>query len=215
VAEGGRATRRAAARAATRLGALERQVLQEVRGAVVGGGLVAAAGIDPHANGGRLGERGRLSRHAHAVGQRRHLRVASARRHASAQRRRAHAAGQKAGEQTTGPEARAEAARARARARPRRSSAPPRALVGGAPRMPVWLNAVGTGLVNRVNALVSASAPSAGAARPRAWRAASAAARRATRRIFGRREEVKFRSDFAAAARAGRYRACSALGGCI
>lgn len=39
----------------TLVGALEGHVLEEVGGAVVGGGLVARAGIDPHADGGGLG----------------------------------------------------------------------------------------------------------------------------------------------------------------
>ena len=51
------------------LAALEHHVLEEVRGAVVGGGLVPAAGVDPHAHRGGLGVRGRLGGDAHAVGQ--------------------------------------------------------------------------------------------------------------------------------------------------
>ena len=56
-------------------GALERHVLQEMRRAVVRGGLVTRPGVDPNPHGRGLGVRRGLRRDAHAVGERRHLRV--------------------------------------------------------------------------------------------------------------------------------------------
>ncbi len=50
-------------------GALEQQVLQEVRGAVLARGLVAGAHADPETDGGRALARHRLGQHADAAGQ--------------------------------------------------------------------------------------------------------------------------------------------------
>lgn len=52
------------------LGALEHHVLQEVRGAIRGGRLEAAPGVDPHAHGGRLGREVALAGDAHPVRER-------------------------------------------------------------------------------------------------------------------------------------------------
>jgi hypothetical protein len=54
-------------------GALEGHVLQEVRGAVAGVGLVAASRINPHAHSGGARVRHRLAGNPQAVGQPRHL----------------------------------------------------------------------------------------------------------------------------------------------
>ena len=51
------------------LGALEQQVLQEVRGAVLAGSLVAGADADPETDGGRALAGHRFGQHADAAGQ--------------------------------------------------------------------------------------------------------------------------------------------------